>query len=169
MNRFQELAFGKSSKENYLMTRILREPKEQRYSTRRMNAAAPGMVRVAQAATATSAGFSFKFYLLGGSVQGYRIYRSTINNSNVASVASWIEQPPTFTTGTTVQWQETTADPTVYYWVAAVSPSGREGERAKIPMTGTGAPAAPPDTPPVPDPGEGGGGGSHWDTMPSTQ
>lgn len=158
MNRFQEIAFGKTNRENYLMTRAFREPREQRYSTRRFNSAAPGTVRVAQPTTAISNGYQFKFYVLGGNIDGYRIYRSTINNPNVASVVDYIPQPPSFTINSTLTWQETTTG-TIYYWVSAVSPTGREGPRAKIPMTGTAVSPSPPDSPPVPDPGEGGGGG----------
>lgn len=134
-----------------------RNPARTSFATRRMAGATPGNVLVAQKATATTAGWQFKFYLVGGNISGYRIYRSTINNANVATAVDHIPQPPTRTYLQTYTWQETTAD-TPFYWVATVSKTGKEGTR--IPMVGAAAPIQPPEQGPPPSSGFGEGVGS---------
>lgn len=128
-----------------------------RFGGRKFRGLTPGPIRTSQVTTATSAGWQFKWYAIGGSVAGYNIYRSTINNSNVADRVGWVAQPQTATRFSQLTWQETTAA-TPYYWVSAVNASGKEGPR--VPMNAVNAPPqAQPATTNDIDQGERGGGG----------
>jgi hypothetical protein len=128
-----------------------------RFGNRRFKGNTPGPIRTSQVATAITNGWEFKWYALGGKVAGYNIYRSTINNPNVASRVDWIAQPQNVTRFSQLRWQETTAG-TPYYWVSAVNFSGKEG--ARVPMNAVNAPPqAQPATVNDIDQGERGSGG----------
>ena len=130
-----------------------------RFGGRKFRGLTPGPIRTSQVTTAlVGGGWEFKWYVIGGNVAGYNIYRSTINNSNVADRVGWSAQPQTATRFSQLTWQETTSD-SPYYWVSAVNASGKEGPR--VPMNAVNAPPqAQPATTNDIDQGERGGGGS---------
>jgi len=137
-------------------TKLARQRQNQGSTTRRFMAALPGAVLVSQKVTAISNGFQFQWVPIGGNVKSYHIYKGTVNNSAIAGFVQSVEQPPVISRFRPITWQETTTG-TPFYWVAAVSPTGREGPR--ILMNGTAAPVPQPDEVPPPDPGTSGGGG----------
>ncbi len=162
---FKALAFESKSAEaemNRLWQYVGRKPRAQLFSTRRFGSAVPGPIRIAQGMTATANGYQFSFYYMGGTVTGYRIYRSTINNASVAQMVDVVPQPATVSRMQTALWQETTAA-SPFYWVAAVNKAGKEGIRTPVTASaGVAVGAAPipqPNDAGTTDPGERGGGG----------
>ena len=136
--------------------RVSRKREWQGGSTRRFVGLLPGGVLISQKVTAITSGFQFKWIPIGGNVKSYNIYKGTVNNGAVASFVQSVEQPPVINSFSPITWQETTTG-TPYYWVAAVTPAGREGPR--ILMNAAPAPVPQPNEVVPPDPGTSGGGG----------
>lgn len=168
MSTLLEMAYGFGEKRNDLLLRQLRALNlgvaQGGTARRRFVAASPPSPTVAQAKTAITNGYEFKWNVVAvKGVRGYNIFRAIVNNVNVAQVIDFVPQPFVGTGGRTraLKWQEHTTE-VPFYWIQTVGLNGSFSVPTFIPLTGTAAPTPPPegggDTGSV-DTGGGSGGG----------
>lgn len=149
---FAQLAFNRGEELPYnlrlIWSQLLRQSRNIKTASRKQDLSSPPAPTVAQAATAITGGFQFKWNTVGAkNVSGYRIYKSTTNNAPTAAALDFVAQPP-YGYGGILTYQDITTG-TPFYWVEAVNEVGKPSPR--VPMAGSASPTAPPS---------GGGSGS---------
>jgi hypothetical protein len=157
---FKRQLFGPwTSNDPKVQEQIVRTRPSSGFTQRRFTSTYPPAPTINSKKTAISNGFAFTFNIVSGSVAGYNIYKSIINNPNVATLLDFKAQPPIVQALQSIRIQDIDSG-SPFYWVASVNAAGKES--ARIPVTGNSpapSPAQPLPTGGGSGSGTGGGGG----------
>ncbi len=133
---------------------------------------APPAPSVSQSLTSTPTGYQFSFnYLTGLSadlVDGYKVYRNTVNNTSTATQFAFFKHNP-LNTGTQVVQDDGVPNGTIYwYWVSAINTSSLESSLTSVPGSGTIISGLAPTSDNMVRNGTFSGGGTNWLNSRST-
>jgi hypothetical protein len=133
---------------------------------------APPAPSVSQSLTSTPTGYQFSFnYLTGLSadlVDGYKVYRNTVNNTSTATQFAFFKHNP-LNIGTQVVQDDGVPNGTIYwYWVSAINTSSLESSLTSVPGSGTIISGLAPTSDNMVRNGTFSGGGTNWLNSRST-